>query len=67
MSFHFIKPDTKINFIGLRYYAFALSALMIIVGGISLVMKGGTELRHRLCRRRHHPGQVRGRHPSWTP
>jgi preprotein translocase subunit SecF len=41
MSFHFIKHDTKIDFIGLRYYAFALSALMIIVGGISLLMKGG--------------------------
>jgi len=41
MSFHLIKQDTKINFIGLRYYAFALSALMIIIGGISLAMKGG--------------------------
>jgi preprotein translocase subunit SecF len=41
MSFHIIKPDTKIDFIGLRYYAFALSALMIVIGGISLVMKGG--------------------------
>ncbi|MBU1230872.1 MAG: protein translocase subunit SecF [Proteobacteria bacterium] len=41
MSFSFIKHETKIDFIGLRYYAFALSALMIIVGGISLVMKGG--------------------------
>lgn len=41
MSFHLIKPDTKIDFIRLRYYAFALSALMIIIGGISLVMKGG--------------------------
>jgi len=41
MSFHFIKHDTKIDFIGLRYYAFALSALMILIGGVSLVMKGG--------------------------
>lgn len=41
MSFHFIKKETKIDFIGLRYYAFALSALMILVGGISLAMKGG--------------------------
>lgn len=41
MSFHFIKPDTKIDFIGLRYYAFALSILMILVGAVSLVMKGG--------------------------
>jgi len=41
MSFHFIKPDTKINFIGLRYFAFGLSLLMLLVGGISLFMKGG--------------------------
>ncbi len=41
MSFHFIKPDTKIDFIGLRYYAFAISALMILIGLVSLTMKGG--------------------------
>jgi len=41
MSFHFIKPDTKIDFIGLRYYAFAISALMILIGLASLTMKGG--------------------------
>jgi len=41
MSFHFIKPDTKVDFIGLRYYAFALSALMILVGMVSLGLKGG--------------------------
>ncbi len=41
MSFQLIKPDTKIDFIGLKYYAFALSALMILVGAVSLVMKGG--------------------------
>jgi preprotein translocase subunit SecF len=41
MSFHLVKPDTKIDFIGLRYYAFALSAFMILIGAFSLVMKGG--------------------------
>lgn len=41
MSLHFIKHDTKIDFIGLRYYAFALSLIMILVGAISLGMKGG--------------------------
>lgn len=41
MSFHLIKPDTNIDFIKLRYIAFAVSALMIVIGGISLVMKGG--------------------------
>ena len=41
MSLHFIKNDTKINFIGLRYYAFAFSALLILIGAVSLLMKGG--------------------------
>lgn len=41
MSFHIVKPGTNINFIGLRFYAFALSALMIIVGMVSLGLKGG--------------------------
>jgi len=41
MSFHLIKPNTKIDFIGLRYYAFALSALMILAGMTSMVLKGG--------------------------
>ena len=41
MSMHFIKHDTKIDFIGLRYYAFALSLLMILVGAVSLGLKGG--------------------------
>lgn len=41
MSFSFIKHETNIDFIGFRYYAFAISALMIIIGGISLTMKGG--------------------------
>jgi preprotein translocase subunit SecF len=41
MSFTFIKHETSIDFIGFRFYAFAISALLIIIGGISLVMKGG--------------------------
>jgi len=41
MSFHLIKPDTKIDFIRLRYFAFALSGLMILIGAISLFTKGG--------------------------
>jgi len=41
MSFQLIKNDTKIDFIGLRHYAFALSLLMILVGAVSLFMKGG--------------------------
>lgn len=41
MSFSFIKHETNIDFIGLRKIAFMLSAVMIIIGGISLGMKGG--------------------------
>ncbi|OIN98630.1 MAG: protein-export membrane protein SecF [Desulfovibrionaceae bacterium CG1_02_65_16] len=41
MSFHLIKPNTNIDFIKLRYFAFALSGLMILIGAISLVSKGG--------------------------
>ncbi|MBU1040678.1 MAG: protein translocase subunit SecF [Proteobacteria bacterium] len=41
MSFSFIKHETNIDFIGLRKYAFALSALMLLIGAVSLVMKGG--------------------------
>jgi len=41
MGLRIVKPDTNINFIGLRKAAFALSALLIIIGIISLVSKGG--------------------------
>ncbi len=41
MTFHLIKPNTNIDFIRLRYYAFALSGLMILIGMISLFVKGG--------------------------
>ncbi|MFP4168521.1 MAG: protein translocase subunit SecF [Desulfonatronovibrionaceae bacterium] len=41
MGLRIIKPDTDINFIGARKVAFALSALLITIGVISLVAKGG--------------------------
>lgn len=41
MSLYFIKNETKIDFIGLRYYAFAASLIMILIGAVSLGMKGG--------------------------
>lgn len=41
MGLRIVKPDTNINFIGLRKAAFALSALLIIIGIISLISKGG--------------------------
>lgn len=36
-----IKPDVNIDFIGKRNIAFVLSAILILVGMISLVVKGG--------------------------
>ncbi|WP_045216257.1 protein translocase subunit SecF [Desulfonatronovibrio magnus] len=44
MGFQIIKPDTKIDFIGKRNYAFALSAALILIGLISLGLKGGPKL-----------------------
>jgi len=41
MSISFIKHETNIDFIGLRKLAFMLSAAMILIGAVSLVMKGG--------------------------
>ncbi|WP_435547270.1 protein translocase subunit SecF [Desulfobacterium sp. N47] len=37
----FIKPGTKIDFIGKRYIAFSLSGLMILISIISLIFHGG--------------------------
>ena len=39
-----IKPGTNIDFMGKRYYAFALSAILIIIGMVALVMRGGPNL-----------------------
>ena len=36
-----IKPGINIDFIGKRYYAYALSATLIIIGLVALVMRGG--------------------------
>jgi preprotein translocase subunit SecF len=37
----FIKQKTDIKFISLRYWAFAISAALILVGVASLILKGG--------------------------
>ena len=37
----FIKPGINIDFVGKRRYAFALSALLIIAGVVSLILHGG--------------------------
>ncbi len=44
MGLQIIKPNTNVDFIGLRKIAFALSALVILVGLGSLLVKGGPKL-----------------------
>jgi preprotein translocase subunit SecF len=41
MSFELIKPGTNIDFIGMRRYAYAFSAILILAGVLSLIFKGG--------------------------
>ncbi|MCJ2163864.1 MULTISPECIES: protein translocase subunit SecF [unclassified Pseudodesulfovibrio] len=41
MGLQIIKPDTKIDFIGLRKIAYLASAIIILIGLGSLVIKGG--------------------------
>eukprot|EP00831_Metopus_contortus_P003675 TRINITY_DN11358_c0_g2_i1.p1 TRINITY_DN11358_c0_g2~~TRINITY_DN11358_c0_g2_i1.p1 ORF type:complete len:358 (+),score=84.00 TRINITY_DN11358_c0_g2_i1:296-1369(+) len=41
MGLQLIKPDTNIDFIGIRKIAFTLSAVIILIGLGSLIMKGG--------------------------
>lgn len=38
-----IRPDTNIDFVGKRYWAIGLSWLLILIGIVSLVVKGGPE------------------------
>jgi len=40
----FIKPGINIDFMGKRNYAFALSAILIIIGMVALFMRGGPNL-----------------------
>ncbi len=43
MSFEIIKRDTNIDFVGMRKYAYFLSAVMLLAGFMSLVVKGGPQ------------------------
>jgi len=36
-----VKPDINIDFMGKRYIAYALSAILIITGMVALIMRGG--------------------------
>ncbi|WP_027722444.1 protein translocase subunit SecF [Maridesulfovibrio zosterae] len=41
MGLQIIKPDTKIDFVGLKRTAFIISAVLILLGLASLIVKGG--------------------------
>lgn len=41
MSFELIRHDTNFDFVGVRRYAYMLSAILLIVGVLSLLFKGG--------------------------
>jgi len=43
MGLQIIRPDTRINFLKIRYAAFIFSALLILVGLASLLLKGGPQ------------------------
>jgi len=38
---HFIKPDINLDFMGKKYIAFTLSAILIILGLVMLIVRGG--------------------------
>ena len=41
MSFELIRQDTHIDFVGMRKYAYILSAVLLLTGVLSLIIKGG--------------------------
>ncbi len=41
MSFELIRQDTNIDFVGMRKYAYILSAVLLLTGVLSLIIKGG--------------------------
>jgi preprotein translocase subunit SecF len=43
MSFEIIKRDTNIDFVGMRKYACVLSAVLLLAGFLSLLVKGGPQ------------------------
>lgn len=44
MGFAFVKPDTNIDFIGKRYWAYGLSLLVLLAGLISAIWGNGLKL-----------------------
>jgi len=43
MSFELIRHDTNFDFVGLRKYAYILSAVLLLAGILSLLIKGGPQ------------------------
>jgi preprotein translocase subunit SecF len=43
MSFEIIKRDTNFDFVGMRRYAYVLSAVLLLAGFLSLLVKGGPQ------------------------
>ena len=41
MSLHIFSKQTHIDFVGLRHYAYGLSALLLIVGLVTILLHGG--------------------------
>lgn len=41
MSFQLFSKQTNIDFVGMRHYAYGLSALLIVVGMVAILMHGG--------------------------
>lgn len=41
MSFELIRHDTNFDFVGVRKYAYMLSTILLVIGVLSLVFKGG--------------------------
>ena len=44
MSLHIFSKQTKIDFVGMRHYAYGLSALLILVGLITIFTVSYTHL-----------------------
>jgi preprotein translocase subunit SecF len=44
MGLQLFRPDTRINFLKMRYWAFLVSGLLILAGLFSLVVKGGPQM-----------------------
>ena len=56
----FLPDNTKINFVGARYFAFAIDGLLLLATIVSIALRG-LQSGHRFHRRRAPAGEVRSR------